>query len=506
MGSLSIRTYERVSRFPFSSDDPSHQFDVHNPATGEVITTVQGAGVAEVQKAVEIAHKAYHDDWRWRTPRERSQILHQAADRLSEHFEELAQLLSLENGKPVTQAREGDVPFVIGVFHYFASLIDKLPHELYDQGSMYASVFREPYGVVAGIIPFNWPPIHVGGKCAPALASGNTVIIKPGEQAPLTAMRIIEIVQQVFPPGVIQAIPAVGTSVPQALVMHPDVRKVSFTGSTKGGAAISKLAADSITPLSLELGGKNAMIVFADADINLAVRGAMDGGFFNQGEACTASSRLVVQRAIHDVFVSKMAAAVKKLKVGNGALEETHVGPLVTKAQQERVEEYIRIGVGEGARIEAQAAKPTDPKLRNGYYVQPTLFTGVTRNMRIAKEEIFGPVVTINAFDTYEEAISIANDTDYGLVCAVFSGDVTKAMKAGREVDAGMVFINNYSRMALGTPFGGAKHSGYGREHCIATLHEYSRPKNLRIPSGLGRVPGWSKVDELLVDDSNGTI
>ncbi|KAJ9641169.1 uncharacterized protein PV06_01027 [Exophiala oligosperma] len=499
MGSISFqpKVYEKISRFPWSSNDPAHQFDVHNPATGELITRVQGGGVNEVQKAVATAQKAFQS-WRWLPRRERAMYLHRVGDQLSQHFEELAELLSRENGKPISQAREGDVPFVIGIFHYFASLIDKLPDEFYDQGSIYASVFREPYGVVAGIIPFNWPPIHVGGKSAPALAMGNTIIIKPGEQAPLTAMRIIEIAQEVLPTGVIQALPAVGTAVPQALVTHPDVRKVSFTGSTRGGAAVSKLAADSITPLSLELGGKNAMIIFDDADVDLAVRNALDGGFFNQGEACTASSRILIQHGVHDEFVSKLGAAVKRLKVGHGANADTHVGPLVTQVHQQKVEEYIQIGISEGAKIEAQAPKPTDSKLAKGFYVQPTLLTGVTRNMRVAREEIFGPVVTVNAFSTYEEAISIANEVEYGLVCAVFSKDVTKATKAGREVDAGMVFINNYNRMALGTPFGGAKHSGYGREHCIETLHEYSRPKNMRVPSGIGPVAGWSKVTELL--------
>lgn len=329
---------------------------------------------------------------------------------------------------------------------------------------------------------------------------GNTIIIKPGEQAPLTALRIVELASQVLPPGVMQAVPAIGTAVPQALVTHPDVRKVSFTGSTRGGAAVSKLAADSIIPLSLELGGKNSLIVFDDADVDLAVRGAVDGGFFNQGEACTASSRLLVQRGIHDEFVAKLGAAVKRLIVGNGADTATHVGPLVTKTHQEKVEEYIRIGVDEGATIAAQAPKPTDAKLQHGFFVQPTVLTDVKRHMRVAKEEIFGPVVTVNAFDTYDEAISIANEVEYGLVAAVYSKDVTKATKAGREIDAGMVFINNYNRMALGTPFGGAKHSGYGREHCIETLHEYSRPKNMRIPSGISPITGWSKLPELFSD------
>ncbi|KIW24246.1 uncharacterized protein PV07_09974 [Cladophialophora immunda] len=500
MGSIDLKKYDSISRFTWSSDNPSHQFDVHNPATGEVITTVQGGGVEQVQQAVDLAQKAYQNDWRWRSPRDRSILLLRAADNLEAHFEELSHLLCLENGKPISQAKEGDIPFVINIFRYFASLVDKLPHELYDQGALYSHIQREPYGVVAGIIPFNWPPIHVGGKSAPALAMGNTIIIKPGEQAPLTALRIVELVAEVLPYGVIQAVPAIGIDVPQALVTHPNVRKVSFTGSTRAGAAVSKLAADSITPLSLELGGKNCLIVFEDADMDLAVRNIIDGGYFNQGEACTASSRVLAQRTVHDTLVAKLSKAVKRLVVGDGANEATHVGPLVTKVHQQKVLEYLEIGIKEGAKIEAQAALPTDPKLANGYYVQPTLFTNVTRDMRIAKEEIFGPVVTVNVFDTYEEAISIANEPEYGLVAAVFSRDHEKCLRTAREVDVGMFFVNNYSRSVLGSPFGGAKHSGYGREHTIETLHEYSRPKSIRIPSGIGKVPGWGKLDELVAE------
>lgn len=490
--------YDAITKFTHSSNDPKDRFDVHDPATGEVITTIQGGGVDEVNKAVEIADKAFHSDWRWRSPRERGQYLFKVADRLEAHFDELSHLLSLENGKPVSQAREGDIPMVIAVYRYFASLVDKLPHELHDQGAIYSNVLREPYGVVAAIIPFNWPPIHFGGKSAPALATGNTIVFKPGDQAPLTIMRLAEIASEVLPPGVLQVVPAAGIAVPQALSTHPKVKKISFTGSTKAGAQISKLAADRIVPVSLELGGKNALIVLEDADLDLALRNAIDGGFFNQGEACTAASRLLVHSSIHDEFVRRLAVGVQRLKVGHGRDDSTHVGPLVTATHRDKVEEYIAIGVSEGAKIEAQAPKPQDQTLEKGYYVQPTLFTGVTRNMRIAQEEIFGPVVTVTKFDTTDEAISIANEPEYGLVCAVFSKDTTEAMRIARHLDAGMIFINNYNRMALGTPFGGTKFSGYGREHCLETLKEYTWAKNIRYPTGLGVVGGWSRAQGLV--------
>ena len=495
---MSPPTYAHISRFAYSSENAEDQFAVHNPATGDVITIVQGGGVAEVDKAVGKADQAFRTDWRWRSARERSQLMLKAADRLEAHFEELAQLLSLENGKPVSQAREGDIPFVIAIYRYFASLVDKLPHELHDQGAIYANVFREPFGVVGAIIPFNWPPIHFGGKSAPALATGNTIVFKPGEQAPLTVLRMIEIVSEDLPPGVVQAVPASGLAVPQALASHPLVKKITFTGSTKAGAAVSHIAADRLVPLSLELGGKNAMIILEDADMDLALRCAIDGGFFNQGEACTAASRLLVHSSIHDVFVRRLATGVSHLKVGDGADESTHVGPLVTAAHRDKVESYIRLGVSEGAHVEAQAALSTDARLKNGFFSQPTLFTGVTRNMTIARDEMFGPVVTVTKFDSTEEAIEIANESEYGLVCSVFSKDTTEAMRIGRRTEAGMVFVNNYNRMALGTPFGGVKFSGYGREHCLETLKEYTWAKNMRYPSGLGAPGGWSKAQALI--------
>ena len=498
--------YERITRFPLSSHDPADYFDVHNPATGEVITTVAGCGEKEVEKAIAVAQKAFDDVWKWKSPKERSELLLRAADRVTAHFEELAYLLSMENGKPITQARQADITFVVNIYRFFGSLIDKLPSELYDQGSIYSAVVHEPYGVVAGILPFNWPAIHCGGKSAPALAAGNTIILKPGEQAPLTVMRIVEIISEVLPPGVIQALPAAGTKIPAKLAAHPSVKKISFTGSTRGGAAVSKLVADNITHISLELGGKNSLIIFDDADIELAVRSAMDGGYFNQGEACTAASRIIVQRGVHDQVVAKMSVAVRRLVVGHGAKEETHVGPLITEEHAKKVAAYLELGVSEGAKIAAQASLPQDPALSGGYWVAPTLFTGVTRNMRIAQEEMFGPIVTVNVFDTYEEAISIANEPEYGLVTAVFSQDTTKALRAVRDIDVGMAFVNNYTRMALGTPFGGAKHSGYGREHCIETLREYSRPKSIRIPTGRAPIPMWTKLGTLFepVPKTNG--
>jgi acyl-CoA reductase-like NAD-dependent aldehyde dehydrogenase len=493
---MSVMSAVEPTTCRWSSQDEGDRFTVENPANGDVIAVVQGGGAAEVDGAVRAAHQAFQT-WRWLTPQERAPIIMRCGDVLEEHADELAELLSLENGKPIADARTNDVGFLIQVFRFFGSLVDKLPSEFYDKGAIYTSVMLEPFGVVGSIIPFNWPPIHTGGKVAPALAVGNTMVVKPGEQAPLTIIRIVELLNTVLPADVLHVVPGIGRTAGQALAGHPLVRKLTFTGSTRAGAAVAATASENVTGTLLELGGKNAFLVFDDADLDRAVRDALEGGYFNKGEACTASSRLLVQRGIHDAFVAKLAAGVRALKVGDGADPTTHVGPVVTKAQQDRVNDYIRIGRDEGAVIAAQAPLPTDPKLANGFYVAPTLFTGVTRDMRVAVEEIFGPVVTVTVFDTEDEAVAIANESEYGLVSAVYSRDQERAFRIARRIDAGMLFINNYFRGVLGTPFGGVKGSGYGREHAIQTLQEYGFTKMMRFPSGLGTTPSWRGVNDI---------
>jgi acyl-CoA reductase-like NAD-dependent aldehyde dehydrogenase len=347
---------------------------------------------------------------------------------------------------------------------------------------------REPLGVVGAITPFNWP-IHTGGKIAPALAADNTVVLKPGEQAPLTAMRIVELVNTVLPPDVLHVVPGPGPAAGQAMAAHPLVRMVSFTGSTPAGVSVAHAAADRIAPTLLEIGGKNAFIVLADADLETAVRDALDGGFYNKGEACTAASRILVHRDVRDAFVERLAAGVGKPRTGSGTDPATHVGPVVSKAQQQRVLDYIRLGQAEGATITAQGRLPADPALAAAFFVAPTLFTGVTRTMRIATEEIFGPVVTVTAFADEDEAVAIANESPYGLLAGIYGGDSAAALRVARRLEVGMVFVNNYFRGILGTPFGGTKHSGPGREHAIETLREFTYPKMIHIPTGLAPIP-----------------
>ena len=490
-------SYPSTASFTYSSPDSSRTLEVHNPATGKLITTLRVGDASTTEQAIKDSHKAFETDWRWRTATERGVLLLKCAEKLEENKEELAELLCMENGKPKQDALSYDVTFLVGVFRYFGSLVDKLPTEFYDRGSVYTSVVREPHGVCAGILPFNWPPIHCGGKLAPALAAGNTMIMKPGEQAPLCALRIIEIVQSVLPKDVVIAVPGNGPEVPQTLVTSPTVKMVSFTGSTNAGKAVSKTAAPQMKHLALELGGKNAFIIFEDVDINRAVRDALEGAFFNKGEACTAASRLLVHEKVYDEFVTKLGNAVKNLRAGNGMDSSTHVGPAVSKAQQERVLSYLDIATKEGAKIAAQAQLPSDPACKDGYFVQPTLFRDVKRKMRCAQEEMFGPLVTACAFSDEEEAISIANESPYGLVAAVYTKDMEKGMRVSRRLESGMVFFNNYFRNILGLPFGGVKESGYGREHCIETLKEWSTSKFIQFPSGRTKVPEWRGVGDV---------
>lgn len=494
--------YDPVSRYRWSSNRAEDQFPVENPATGEVITVVQGGGEAEVNAAVQAAHAAFENDWRWRPPRDRGALLNECAKLLRAHADELALLESIEVGKPVNQARPFDIENAIWSFEFFGGLCDKMPTNFIDFGPLDVTVRLEPYGVVAGIIPFNWPPIHTGAKTAPALAVGNTVVLKPGEQAPLVILRMAELLNQILPPDVLHVVPGHGPTAGRALAGHPLVRKISFTGSSAVGTAVLQAAATNITPALLELGGKNPFIVFADADVDRAVAGAIEGGYFNQGEACTAASRLIVHEAIHDDFVARLAAAVRKMKVGEGTDPDVHVGPVVTRAHQNKVLEYIRIGEEEGASIVAQAPVPDSERLKNGYFVPPTLFINVTENMRIAQEEIFGPVACVMKFSTFEEAIRIANGTAYGLVAGVYTRDPEQAQRAARRIDAGVVFINNYNRALMGTPFGGTKASGYGREHSVDTLREFGRLKAVRTPNGNGEIPRWFAVDRLLNIDA----
>jgi acyl-CoA reductase-like NAD-dependent aldehyde dehydrogenase len=458
---------------------------------------VDACGAAEVEAAVASARRAFEEDWRDRPVRERAQLLRTVAERIRDQADELAELECRENGKPRRDARQFDVNFAHATFDYFAGISVALHGEVVPQGPIEAHVVREPYGVVGAILPFNWPPIHFAAKCAPALAAGNTVVVKPGEQAPLTVLRLVEIANEVLPPGVINAVTGIEAGV--ALAAHPGLGRLTFTGASATGRKVMAAAAQTLTPPTMELGGKNALLVFPDADLDVALAGAIEGMFFNQGEACTATSRLLVHEDVHDAFLERFTQAAMRLVVGDGLDEATDLGPMVDARQQQRVLDYIEAGVAEGARLVAQGEVPADERLRGGFFVAPTVFADVRPDMRIAQEEIFGPVVCFMRFSTENEAVEIANGTPYGLTAAVFTRDGDRARRLARRLEAGMVFVNNYFRASLlGSPFGGVKDSGFGREGAPETLLEFTRTKNVRFPSQQSEVPVWQSVQRIL--------
>jgi acyl-CoA reductase-like NAD-dependent aldehyde dehydrogenase len=442
------------------------------------------------------AAEAAFQKWRWSNPRERAEMFRKIARKLGEHLDEIAQLEMEENGKPFIQAKM-DVQGAGMLFEYISNLVGMQPSQFFDGGLVYGATLLEPHGVVAAVIPFNWPPVHTAGKIASALAVGNTVVVKPPEQDPRCVMRIIELIQEIVPPDVVQVVPGLGET-GKALVSHPLVRMITFTGSPATGKAVMRAAAENHTPTMMELGGKNAMIVLEDADMTPTIKSLIEAAYFNNGETCTAGSRILVHRSRHAELVERLGRAVATLRVGPGAKPGVHVGPMVSKAHQERVLDYIRIGQAEGARIVAQAPTPQESEYSGGFWVAPTVLDGVTRTMRVAREEIFGPVTCVMPFDDVDEAISIANDTEFGLTAAIFTRDHPLALNISRRLDVGMIFINQYFRGGLyGMPFGGTKASGYGREHTPDTLKEFGRVKLITTISGLGDIPNWGAVADL---------
>jgi acyl-CoA reductase-like NAD-dependent aldehyde dehydrogenase len=465
-------------------------FEVVEPATGEPLAQVLAADEELVDRAVRDSRRAYDEDWRHRTPRERGALLRQVAEVIRQHADELGELEAREVGKPRRDALRFDVSFSSAGFDFYGGLADTVHGDLLDQGPIEARVSYEPYGVVAAILPFNWPPIHFTKKAAPALAAGNTVVIKPGEQAPLTVLRLVELANRVLPPGVVNAV--AGLSAGALVAGHPTVERITFTGATDTGRKVLRSAAEHLTYATMELGGKNALLVLEDADMDVAVHTAIEGMFYNQGEACTSTARLLVHRSRYDEFVERFVAATNRLVVGDGLDPDTDIGPMVDATQQAKVLAHIETALAEGAKIATQGSVPDRADLRAGYWVPPTVLTEVTPTMRVAQEEIFGPVAAIMVFDTEDEAVEIANGTAYGLTAALITTDHFRASALAARLEAGMVFINNYMRRSfLGSPFGGVKGSGFGRENSLQTLHEFVRAKNVRFPSGRGAIPTW---------------
>jgi len=457
-------------------------FEVYNPATGEAIANVAAGGKEDIDRAVKAARAAFETGpWHTMTPSERGRLIWKLGDLLEQHLEEFAELESLDNGKPLTVARVADVPLAIDLFRYMAGWATKIEGNtipISAGGEYLAYTTREPVGVVGQIIPWNFPLLMAAWKLGPVLATGCTVVLKPAEQTPLSALRLGELIQEAgFPAGVVNIVTGDGPGAGAPLAAHPDVDKVAFTGSTEVGKLILQAAAGNLKKVSLELGGKSPNVVLPDADPELAIAGAANAIFFNHGQCCSAGSRLFVPEKMFDRVVSGIADEAKKIKVGPGLAPDTMMGPVVSQEQLERVTGYMRSGLGEGATALSGGNRQGD----NGYFVQPTVFVDVRDTMKIYQEEIFGPVVTAIPFKDLDEIQVEANDSVYGLAAGIWTQDLSKAHRLAKQLRAGTVWINCYNVFDAALPFGGYKQSGWGREMGHEVLNNYTEVKAVCI-------------------------
>ena len=465
------------------------EFETTNPATGEHLAYCAEATKEDVDAAVDAAWKAF-PAWKNVDPIQRAEILNKIADRIDENAELLATVETLDNGKPIRETMAIDVPLSSDHFRYFASAIrtEQGTATVLDGGYL-SMVLREPIGVVGQIVPWNFPFCMAAWKLAPVLASGDCTVIKSSSATPLSLLVFMELISDLVPAGVINVITGKGSKSGQYILEHPGFRKLAFTGSTEVGRDVALAAAQKLIPATLELGGKSANIFFDDCNFEQAIDGLQLGILFNQGQVCCAGSRVFVQEGIYDRFVDAAVKAFKKVKQGNPLDPSTQIGSQINEAQVKKIAAYMEIAKQEGATIACGGERATEGDLKNGCFFQPTLITGVNNKMRIAQEEIFGPVAVVIKFKTEDEVIAMANDSTYGLGGAVWTQDITRAMKVARSVETGRMWVNTYNQLPAGAPFGGYKNSGIGRETDLSILDAYTQKKNIFIklnstPSG----------------------
>lgn len=481
-----MRSYQLLIDGRFVDAADGRTFDSVNPYDGSIVASVARAGAEDAHRAAHAARRAFDEGpWPRMSHAERSGYLKKLVDAINGRAQELIELEVADSGSTVRKAKE-DIGLSARNLNYFAKLaaqpLDGELEGLSKPGFSKNLLAWEPVGVVAGIIPWNFPLKMAIWKLGPALAAGNTVVLKPSENTPATAMELARmIVEAGFPPGVVNIMPSFGSEAGEALVKHPMVDKVSFTGSTAVGRKVMALASESLKKVTLECGGKSANIVLEDADLDLAVDGALYAIFYHQGQCCEAGSRLLLPTSLHDQFVERMIAKVRRMVIGDPADPKTDIGPLISDAQRARVLGYIRSGLDQGAKAVVGGKVPDTPGLANGFFVEPTIFTGVSNSMAIARDEIFGPVLSVIPYRTDDEAVAIANDSLYGLGGGVWSRDGDRALSVARRLRTGTVWINEWHLISEKAPFGGYKQSGIGREFGVDGLKEYCEAKHLHI-------------------------